>query len=123
MSISSSEHGYGVAILSESKYGFSCQGDVLRISLLRAATAPDAEQDQGSCLPRIGAESLYDMLYLFAQASMDFRGPFCPTVVTSSKPTSPSQRISSTHRCTVCSGGLLSCCLGAIGNGVSSRVI
>ena len=43
-----SEYGYGVAILSESKYGFSCRGDVLRISLLRAATAPDAEQDQGS---------------------------------------------------------------------------
>src|ERR1700760_3591976 len=29
-----SEYGYGVAILSESKYGFSCQGNVLRISLL-----------------------------------------------------------------------------------------
>jgi alpha-mannosidase len=42
-----SEFGYGVAILSESKYGFSCQGNVLRISLLRSATAPDAEQDQG----------------------------------------------------------------------------
>ncbi|KAL6305038.1 glycosyl hydrolases family 38 N-terminal domain-containing protein [Sparassis latifolia] len=42
-----SEFGYGVAILSESKYGFSCPGNVLRISLLRAATAPDAEQDQG----------------------------------------------------------------------------
>ncbi|KAJ4488346.1 glycosyl hydrolases family 38 N-terminal domain-containing protein [Lentinula aciculospora] len=42
-----SEYGYGLAILSESKYGFSCQGNVLRISLLRAATAPDAEQDQG----------------------------------------------------------------------------
>ncbi|KAI0270408.1 alpha-mannosidase [Gloeopeniophorella convolvens] len=42
-----SEFGYGIAILSESKYGFSCQGNVLRISLLRAATAPDAEQDQG----------------------------------------------------------------------------
>jgi len=42
-----SEFGYGVSILSESKYGFSCIGNVLRISLLRAATAPDAEQDQG----------------------------------------------------------------------------
>lgn len=42
-----SEYGYGVAILSESKYGFSCRGNILRISLLRAATAPDAEQDQG----------------------------------------------------------------------------
>ncbi|KZT66211.1 glycoside hydrolase family 38 protein [Daedalea quercina L-15889] len=42
-----SEFGYGVAILSESKYGFSCRGNVLRISLLRAATAPDENQDQG----------------------------------------------------------------------------
>ncbi|KAG5635742.1 hypothetical protein H0H81_010225 [Sphagnurus paluster] len=42
-----SEFGYGVAILSESKYGFSCIGNLLTISLLRAATAPDAEQDQG----------------------------------------------------------------------------
>jgi alpha-mannosidase len=42
-----SEYGYGVAILSESKYGFSCIGNILSISLLRAATAPDAEQDQG----------------------------------------------------------------------------
>ena len=50
-----SEYGYGVAILSESKYGFSCQGNVLRISLLRAATAPDAEQDQGE-------GTLYDCL-------------------------------------------------------------
>ncbi|KAH9914289.1 glycoside hydrolase family 38 protein [Fomitopsis serialis] len=42
-----SEFGYGVAILSESKYGFSCRGNVLRISLLRASTAPDENQDQG----------------------------------------------------------------------------
>jgi alpha-mannosidase len=42
-----SKYGYGVAILSESKYGFSCQGNVLQISLFRAATAPDAKQDQG----------------------------------------------------------------------------
>jgi hypothetical protein len=42
-----SEYGYGVAYLSESKYGFACQGNVFRISLLRAPTAPDAEQDQG----------------------------------------------------------------------------
>lgn len=55
-----SEFGYGVAILSESKYGFSCYGNVLRISLLRAATEPDAEQDQGphdfawAVLPHVG---------------------------------------------------------------------
>ena len=49
-----SEFGYGVAFLSESKYGFSCQGNVLSISLLRAATAPDAEQDQGMFLLPLG---------------------------------------------------------------------
>ncbi|KAJ7677197.1 glycosyl hydrolases family 38 N-terminal domain-containing protein [Mycena rosella] len=42
-----SEYGYGLAYLSESKYGFGCQGNILRISLLRAATEPDADQDQG----------------------------------------------------------------------------
>ncbi|KAF9516132.1 glycoside hydrolase family 38 protein [Hydnum rufescens UP504] len=42
-----SEYGYGVAILSESKYGFAAEGNVIRISLLRSATAPDPEQDQG----------------------------------------------------------------------------
>ncbi|KIM65521.1 glycoside hydrolase family 38 protein [Scleroderma citrinum Foug A] len=56
-----SEYGYGVAILSESKYGFACQGNVLRISLLRAATAPDADQDQGThefswaVMPHVGS--------------------------------------------------------------------
>ena len=42
-----SEFGYGVAILNESKYGASADGQYLRLSLLRAATAPDPEQDQG----------------------------------------------------------------------------
>ncbi|KAI6046633.1 glycoside hydrolase family 38 protein [Pisolithus marmoratus] len=56
-----SEFGYGVAILSESKYGFACEGNVLRISLLRAATAPDADQDQGlhefswAVMPHVGS--------------------------------------------------------------------
>jgi len=42
-----SEYGYGVAILTESKYGYAATGNVLRVSLLRGATSPDAEQDQG----------------------------------------------------------------------------
>ncbi|KAG8215120.1 Aldehyde/histidinol dehydrogenase [Butyriboletus roseoflavus] len=56
-----SEYGYGVALLSESKYGYACEGNVLRLSLLRAATAPDAEQDQGkhefswAVLPHVGS--------------------------------------------------------------------
>jgi len=95
-----SEYGYGVAILSESKYGFSCRGSVLRISLLRAATAPDAEQDQG--LLRL---SLYLPLRvkqkIFTQASMNFRGLYCPIMDTSSNRTSPSQLTSLILRYTV----------------------
>lgn len=42
-----SEFGYGVAIINESKYGASADGQYLRLSLLRAGTLPDPEQDQG----------------------------------------------------------------------------
>ena len=42
-----SEHGFGVALLSESKYGFSTFGGTMRISLLRATTAPDPTADRG----------------------------------------------------------------------------
>jgi len=42
-----SEHGFGVALLSESKYGYSAFGDTLRMSLLRAPKSPDPEADMG----------------------------------------------------------------------------
>jgi alpha-mannosidase len=42
-----SEHGFGVALLSESKYGFSTFGNAMRISLLRATTYPDPKADRG----------------------------------------------------------------------------
>jgi len=42
-----SEHGFGVALLSDAKYGWSCHGSELRLSLLRAPTSPDPEADQG----------------------------------------------------------------------------
>jgi alpha-mannosidase len=42
-----SEHGYGVALLNDGKYGHSAYGDTLRLSLLRAPTSPDPEADQG----------------------------------------------------------------------------
>jgi alpha-mannosidase len=42
-----SEHGYGVALLNDGKYGHSAFGDTLRLSLLRATTSPDPEADQG----------------------------------------------------------------------------
>lgn len=42
-----SEHGYGVSILNDSKYGFSTAGNMMRLSLLRAPKAPDAHCDMG----------------------------------------------------------------------------
>jgi alpha-mannosidase len=42
-----SEHGFGVAVLTDSKYGYSAHGDTLRISLLRAPKLPDPEADMG----------------------------------------------------------------------------
>jgi alpha-mannosidase len=41
-----SEHGFGVALLSESKYGWSTRDNVLRLSLLRATTHPDPTADR-----------------------------------------------------------------------------
>ncbi|MGH3002207.1 MAG: alpha-mannosidase, partial [Gaiellaceae bacterium] len=43
-----SEHGFGAALLTDSKYGYSCYGSELRISLLRATKSPDPEADMGA---------------------------------------------------------------------------
>jgi alpha-mannosidase len=43
-----SEHGFGAAVLTNSKYGYSCFGTELRISLLRAPKSPDPEADMGN---------------------------------------------------------------------------
>jgi alpha-mannosidase len=43
-----SEHGFGAALLTDSKYGYSCLGSDLRVSLLRSPTSPDPEADQGA---------------------------------------------------------------------------
>ncbi|KJZ76708.1 hypothetical protein HIM_04044 [Hirsutella minnesotensis 3608] len=42
-----SEHNYGVSILNDSKYGFATAGKTMRLSLLRAPKAPDANADMG----------------------------------------------------------------------------
>ena len=43
-----SEHGFGVALLTDSKYGYSTFANEMRISLLRAPKMPDPVADQGS---------------------------------------------------------------------------
>lgn len=56
-----SETGYGVALLNDCKYGYSCRGSTLCMSLLRAPKAPDANCDMGqhtlrySILPHLGS--------------------------------------------------------------------
>jgi alpha-mannosidase len=42
-----SEHGFGAALLTDSKYGYSCLGNELRISLLRSPKSPDPDADMG----------------------------------------------------------------------------
>ena len=42
-----SEPNYGVALLNDSKYGYACHGNVLRLSLLRSPKWPDPEADMG----------------------------------------------------------------------------
>ena len=42
-----SEHGFGVALLNDCKYGWSCFGNELRLSLLRSPRSPDPTADIG----------------------------------------------------------------------------
>jgi alpha-mannosidase len=42
-----SEAGYGVALLNDCKYGHDIQGNVMRLSLLRAPNSPDPLADRG----------------------------------------------------------------------------
>jgi alpha-mannosidase len=42
------EHGFGVALLSDCKYGFSTLGGTMRMSLLRAPKMPDPQADRGA---------------------------------------------------------------------------
>jgi len=55
-----SEHGFGAAVLTDSKYGYSCHGSELRISLLRSPKSPDPHADMGrhefayALMPHVG---------------------------------------------------------------------
>lgn len=74
-----SEFGYGVAIINESKYGASADGQYLRLSLLRAGTSPDPEQDQGMHITREAWQnlSLHRKTHVLLGSS-SARGPFYP---------------------------------------------
>lgn len=67
-----SEHGFGVALMSDCKYGFSVRDRTMRVSLLRSAKSPDDGMDMGSqsmtyaLLPHEGA---FPCLGVFAEAA------------------------------------------------------
>jgi alpha-mannosidase len=42
-----SEHGFGVALLTDCKYGYSTYANEMRVSLLRGTTVPDPDADLG----------------------------------------------------------------------------
>lgn len=42
-----SEDGYGISILNDCKYGYSCLGNEMTLSLLKCATDPNPEADKG----------------------------------------------------------------------------
>ncbi|MDQ0338671.1 alpha-mannosidase [Caldalkalibacillus uzonensis] len=45
-----SENGYGVSLLNDCKYGHDVKDNVLRLTLIKSATYPDPQQDQGEHL-------------------------------------------------------------------------
>ncbi len=59
-----SEHGFGVAVLSSTSYGFSVLDNVVGLSLLRSPTDPDPEADQG----------VHDLAYALHPHSGDWQG-------------------------------------------------
>lgn len=69
-----SEHDYGVSLLNDCKYGYDVKGNLLRITLIKAATHPDHLQDQGeheftySLLPHkgdcIGSDTVKEAFFL-----------------------------------------------------------
>jgi alpha-mannosidase len=58
-----SEGDYGVALLNDCKHGYDIHGNVMRLSLLRAPTAPDRQADRGH----------HEFLYALLPHGGDFR--------------------------------------------------
>ena len=42
------EHGFGVGVLNDGKYGWNATGNILSLSLLRSPKNPDANADMGT---------------------------------------------------------------------------
>ena len=81
-----SEPGCGVALLNDSKYGHSCRGNTLSLSLLRSPKAPDAHCDMGqqtarwALLPHAGFQAL-GVASEIIRAAECFNSPMVQTLV------------------------------------------
>ncbi|HEX7009877.1 MAG TPA: glycoside hydrolase family 38 C-terminal domain-containing protein, partial [Phycisphaeraceae bacterium] len=81
-----SEHGYGVALLNDCKYGHDIHDGVIRLTCIKSAQSPDASADQGhhqftySLLPHAG--SLQEAGVIRAAAELN-----TPAVVHTAAPT------------------------------------
>lgn len=82
-----SEGNYGVSLLNDCKYGHDVRGNVLRLTLLKSATNPDPEADQGeheftySLLPHPG-----DWRRATARAAYALNDPLIFRAVSASQP-------------------------------------
>jgi len=79
-----SEHGYGVALLNDCKYGFDVKGHTIRMTCIKCPQNPDAQADQGrhefayALLPHAGSFQEAGIV----QAAAEFNTP--PVAVTTS---------------------------------------
>ncbi|ETO00318.1 hypothetical protein RFI_37131, partial [Reticulomyxa filosa] len=70
------EYGFGVSLLNDCKYGYSCHGNVLRLSLLRAPKRPDDKADihqhffRYALLPHSSCENAFFFFYTFQSANV-----------------------------------------------------
>jgi alpha-mannosidase len=72
------EHGFGVALLNDCKYGYGARRHILALSLLRGPTWPDAQADQGAHRFRFALLPFDGDLTGVVQAGLAFNVPLLP---------------------------------------------
>ncbi|RKO87791.1 galactose mutarotase-like domain-containing protein, partial [Blyttiomyces helicus] len=75
-----SEHGYGVAVLNDCKYGYAVHDNVMRLSLLRSPKAPDLNCDMVPNTPLLH-DPLYQGEHTFKYALYPHGGTFAESDV------------------------------------------
>jgi alpha-mannosidase len=77
-----SDYTYGVSVLNDSKYGFAIHGNTMRLSLLRAAKAPDGNADMGRHNIRYAVVGHAGSLNAdIVRAATNFNHPLKPVIV------------------------------------------